>query len=512
MKKTTLLFVLFSITFLQIKAQLSEDFEGAFPPTDWTTDNKGSGTSIDWESSSDSFTGVKAAFIDYDASGSTEDWLISPPFTPDTDNNTLTFYQKQDLDEDYFSTYTIRVKNITDGLDFEIIDTQSETDFGTSYSLHSVELSAYDGKEIQVAFVFSQFDGDSWYIDKVSTVDPTSDVPDCAENHLPIDGDTDVTNLAGDVFISWFAPSAGDVVPCSYDVYVGSTANNLSKVTETANTNYTLTGMAYETEYFWKIVPKNYAIGTLLCDTRSFTTQIENTSRPINDSCSTAISISATPYENTQDATHATNNGPDPGGFVWACDGESPTGGMNDGVWYTFTTIIGGTVNIDITNVSSAFDVEVAVYSGTCGNFTCTGFKDTAATGEGASESLTVDVDPETKYWVNVGSNSAELPDVPEGAFKITLSLGAGVTLGVKDIETKLSVSLYPNPTNGILNMNYKDAIDVVYVFNLMGQKVESIFPNRKNSQINMSNLPSGMYVVEIQSKEKKGSYRVIKR
>ena len=509
MKKTTLLFVLFSIIFFQVNAQLSEDFEGSFPG-DWTT-LEVNGSTIYWESTMDAFSGSKAAFIDYDGDEDTEDWLISPKFMVNASNNILSFYQKRDgydSDDIVMLSYTIRVKNITDNEDFVTIDTQTEINFNDEYVLHTVPLNTdidYNGKEIKIAFVLSQTDGDAWYIDNVSTVNPTGVAPGCAVIKTPFINETNVTNLAGEVFLSWDAPVSGDV-PSSYEVWTGLTTEPLNLVAEVGNTNYRMTGVLYDTTYNWKIVPKNYTVDAQLCETWNFKTQIENTSTPINDSCTTAISISEAPYENTQDATYANNNYPIDNGFVEACGS-----GMNDGVWYTFTTTAAGTVNIDITNVSSAFNVEVAVYSGTCSNLICTDYKDTAATGAGASESLSVAVDGGNQYWVNVGSNS-DINNETEGAFKITLSLEAGATLGVKELETKLNVNLYPNPTNGILNMNYKGVIDVVHVFNLLGQKVESIIPNRITPQIDMSNLPSGMYVVEIRSQDKKGSYRVIKQ
>ena len=167
-------------------------------------------------------------------------------------------------------------------------------------------------------------------------------------------------------------------------------------------------------------------------------------------------------------------------------------------------------INIDITDVSSAFNVEVAVYSGSCGNLICTGFKDTAATGVGASENLSVIVDATTQYWINVGSNSAS--DETEGAFKIALSSGSGVILGVDKIEDNLDVSLYPNPTSDIINIRYNNAIDAIRIYNLLGQEVKNVTLNKSRTQIDMSNFNSGMYIVEVYSGSSKGSYRVIKQ
>ena len=426
-----LLFLLFYVILLNINAQLSEDFEGSFPG-DWIVTDDGNGTSIDWVISTDSFSGAKAAYIKFDDIGATEDWLISPEFTPDDNNKILTFYQKQDSSTDYDkSTYIIKVSTSgTDRSNFMVdIDTQAEGTFQDLYVLRTVDLNNYVGQKIHIAFVLKQNFGDSWYIDKVSTVNPTGLAPGCATNHVPNNMDEDVANLAGDVFLNWDAPATG-TVPSSYRVQVGLASNELTLVDiETGNTNHTVSGLEYGKKYYWKITPKNYEESSELCLTRYFTTQTVDTTRPSNDSCSTAIGISITPYENTQDATYATNNYPLDGGFVKAC-GSGSFSGMNDGVWYTFATIEGGDLAIDITNVSSAFDVEVAVYSGSCGNLECAGFMDDSNTGAGASESLSLAVDGGKQYWINVGERSSN-SDEQEGAFKISLALSGGTTLDV---------------------------------------------------------------------------------
>ena len=247
MKKTVLLFLLFIAAIWKINAQLSEDFEGSFPPAGWSITDGENGKFIDWESSTDSFSGSKAAFISFDdeLAGATEDWLISPQFTPNTSNNVLTFYQKQDLESNYGSTYTVRVKNITKVEDDVVVDSQSESDFGVDYELHTVDLSIYDGDNIQIAFVLEQDWGDSWYIDKVSTVNPIVGVPNCALNHSPNNTQTNVANLAGDVLLSWDAPDSG-AVPNAYRVQVGLTSDVLTLFDlETGNTNYKLTGLEY---------------------------------------------------------------------------------------------------------------------------------------------------------------------------------------------------------------------------------------------------------------------------
>ena len=60
--------------------------------------------------------------------------------------------------------------------------------------------------------------------------------------------------------------------------------------------------------------------------------------------------------------------------------------------------------------------------------------------------------------------------------------------------QTDFKVSLYPNPVNNILNIDIVSEIQSVEIFTIQGQKVLS----SKQNQINVENLPSGIYTVKI--------------
>jgi len=65
--------------------------------------------------------------------------------------------------------------------------------------------------------------------------------------------------------------------------------------------------------------------------------------------------------------------------------------------------------------------------------------------------------------------------------------------LGIEDNHEN-NIVLYPNPTNGELQINSKQEIIFVEVYNLVGQKVLET-----KSEINLSNLVSGIYFVKIE-------------
>ncbi|MCX8522456.1 T9SS type A sorting domain-containing protein [Chryseobacterium formosus] len=80
--------------------------------------------------------------------------------------------------------------------------------------------------------------------------------------------------------------------------------------------------------------------------------------------------------------------------------------------------------------------------------------------------------------------------------------------LGTADIK-KVTVGVYPNPTNGILNIKTDSPIENVNVTNIVGQRLKVQY---SNNQINLQGLPKGVYIVEVVMKNgQKISKKVIK-
>jgi hypothetical protein len=72
---------------------------------------------------------------------------------------------------------------------------------------------------------------------------------------------------------------------------------------------------------------------------------------------------------------------------------------------------------------------------------------------------------------------------------------------------SKNELLLYPNPSNGNFQIESGIQIDEVHIYNLNGQKLQSLQPNMKVLTIN-SNLAKGVYMVEILG----SNFREIKR
>jgi hypothetical protein len=84
---------------------------------------------------------------------------------------------------------------------------------------------------------------------------------------------------------------------------------------------------------------------------------------------------------------------------------------------------------------------------------------------------------------------------------------GSPCAVGVEEQENQVSV--YPNPSNGLINVNLKNAetIRLVEVFDLLGKRVLTVNPNTYNTAIDLSVCKNGIYTLKI--KGDSGTYAV---
>lgn len=78
--------------------------------------------------------------------------------------------------------------------------------------------------------------------------------------------------------------------------------------------------------------------------------------------------------------------------------------------------------------------------------------------------------------------------------------------------EFKLSdLNFYPNPVKDILNINYRNNINNITVYNLLGQELISKPVSSNNVNIDLSNLTNGSYLVKIVSENGIHNLKIIK-
>lgn len=500
MKKITFVFLLF-ISIFTAKAQLSEGFESGFPPTGWITfiGENGEGTNENWKITTTIFaSGSQAAEVkDEDVVNSAEDWLVTPQFTPTSDKYILTFKQRQGYSGDFGTEYTVRVSTASQNAhsDFTIVDTQSEADFNTVYSSHNVDLTDYIGQPIYVAFVMKQDDGDRWFLDDVELIE-NANPPSCALNPTPSDNATDVAlTITKSLTISWEAPTTGDA-PTDYEVFWGTTSGNLTSLGSTSSTTVNITNNEYSTDYYWKVVPKNVGGSATGCSEWKLTTQAPPAA-PSNDLPNGAITLTIDSGDScgSNIINDITNNLATDSGIT------SPSCGEYNGrdLWFKFVAP-SNEVTLNTTNLNVITSVGGAYYSGSVGSLVerdCTEFVG------GWPWKLTGLTQGET-YYLRVWDYLND----QVGSFSL-----CGYSDATASLDDLLLVGFnsYPNPVSDVLNLEAKANIRSIQIFNVLGKKITTFYPNKKRTVVDVSKLSSGVYTVKVLVADKLGTYKIIK-
>ena len=73
-------------------------------------------------------------------------------------------------------------------------------------------------------------------------------------------------------------------------------------------------------------------------------------------------------------------------------------------------------------------------------------------------------------------------------------------SVGIKTISSNDAISIFPNPTSGILNINAIEVNSSVEVINVIGEKVYSNSLVKGNNSIDLSGLSNGAYFVKLNS------------
>ena len=534
MKKITLLCAFLLTSFSMLAQVFPEGFETGVPPTDWTSfrGTNGEGDVYDWTTSTSAASGSQAAYVRYESvANEAEDWLVTPQFTPTAAANILTFQQRQVFESSYGSVYTIRVSTAsqTTHADFTIVDTQAEADFGTLYSAHYVDLSAYNDVPIYVAFVMTNDNGDNWYIDDVDLIaDATA--PDCASNPTPADGAVDVEILSnGNVAIAWDAPTTGDAAG-SYEVFWGTTSGDLTFLGDLSATSVEISDISYSTTYYWMVVPRNSGGSTTGCAEWSFTTENIVPYLQTFDTYPPSLWTEAIGAYGAPSGTNSSFTGDD---FV--NDTSHPNGrSASVNIYGTdiYEYLISPEFNLSGVTYYLNFDIGLVEWnttsSGTLGsddyvallvtedngaNWTeLTRWDATTAisnTGQRAQEIVLSGYGDTVQFAYYASSGSEE--DNEDNDFFIDNFQITTTSLGSTN-ESIEGFKLYPTIVEQDLNFSALENVQRITIYNLLGQEVFKTTPNVSNASIDLSTLKGGIYMVKVQVGNTTGTYKIIKK
>ena len=93
----------------------------------------------------------------------------------------------------------------------------------------------------------------------------------------------------------------------------------------------------------------------------------------------------------------------------------------------------------------------------------------------------------------------------------IQITITSGV--GIDELLSKANIAVYPNPTEGILNVKlngYKSEVISIRIFNSKGQVVLSDEILKSSSEFNLTHLSKGVYIVELQNGTKTSETKIV--
>ena len=216
---------------------------------------------------------------------------------------------------------------------------------------------------------------------------------------------------------------------------------------------------------------------------------------PNNDDCANAQAIGAFPFASSVDASSATNNA----GFI---DVAGCGGAMNDGIWYSF---VGNGGDLTVTVSPTGWDAKIGIYTGSCGTFICEDFSNSGLSG--ITEAVTFTSTIGTTYYMNIGHPDGTI-DEQEGVFSLSVSSSV---LSIEELIAK-GFSFYPNPVNDRLQLNAKEEIRHLAVYNAFGQQLRLFSPSELKTSINLSDFSTGVYYVRAYVGESVGIFKIIKK
>lgn len=431
-----LLLFLAPLFYAQSQTLLTENFEDAvFSPAAWTLINGNAPAGRNWARNTDAnleyvklkktsypaFQGSGSMVYEFSSDVSANAWAITPSVSLASGTSyTITFYYQV-----FKSLFPEKLK-VTVG-NAATAEAQSTVlwdnngganltnDFAwTKATVHYTPSSA--GNFYFGFNCYSDADMFSLMVDNIKIEATPTAVPACAALTAPGNGAANIS--APQALFTWNSASAAE----EYVFKLGTTTSPDSIGTSTGMAAYQ-SGLAYNTTYYWTVVPKNAVGSAAGCPVYSFTTQ-PTPPVPVNDECAGAISLAAN--ESVQgSAKSATRSMP-----AEVCNGN--TGDANDDVWFKFTPLLSGNAAVTLTP-DLIFDGVINAYSGTCGSLVSLACADEGVDGENEVLSLQNVIAGETYYFRVYGFGNTG----KDGSFTLAVSMGTTLPVNITTFKGK---------------------------------------------------------------------------
>lgn len=441
----------------------------------------------------------------YSPSGTSNDWIVSPAITLPAGTNTL-YWHARSYDATYKESYKVYVSttgNAVANFTTPILTVNGED---TTWQNKSVDLSAYSGQTIYLAFQNFSTDKFLGAIDNVYVVNGTAPQPGrlvTASNITKTSATFNWTAASGGTGYDYSWGAVGHV-PSAMASVSGAATNTAIVSTLTPNTlyEYYLRSKNGTTNGGW-IGPYRLYTATEL-GAGSYAYGFDNTAAGFyqNDGWTGAWSTNAgagNPQAGTQmvfsnNSTAAATN-------RWLF---SKPFNLTAGATYTITYYLR---NFGSTTTAQSIKLTVGNAATTTAQTNTLWTSTTVA--NAAWTQYTVNFVPTasgTHYFAFNHFSPVQASSVSLGLDTFNIN---GV-LGVNDVEAeKEQLSLYPNPAKDFVTIKTGSKINKVEIFDIAGRKLPA---NLDGNKIDVRNLAPGNYIINVETHKGKVSEKLIKK
>ena len=549
MKKITLLLIGLLLPFSMMSQGWSEDFESISVdgfgsvvwPEGWAALNGpvDSGTNEWTASTDDASDGSNSAFISYEAvAGGTQDFLVTPQFTPSAEEASIfSFMHRRAYTTLYPTNYSIKITTSlqNDFASYVDLTAWGVEDFGTSWESFEFDIPAeYHGIPVYIAFVHENNDGDNWYVDDVfvygaGTHDLAIDISTSTEftmmpanqaspiataaNVVNLGAVTDngaavlmqVTNDDGDVLFSETQSvdsAAGEVTTVSFSGYtpIAPGAHYVSATVYTGGdvpddldaTNNELTGTVFVTN------------GTFARDTALFS--MEGTG-------SLGIGAGNLGYLGSTYSVNSPENVTSVTFGILNADGVLDGASVRAAIFETSVTgspqftPVAYTEYVTVSGLRSLYTAEIVGGSiAVDGDFVVAVEEDganlPADTSVQASSTAGI-YTPGTQWvwWETIPNDLGQWQNAEEFGYELAYVLRPnfnGNTFSTEEV-TSFEMSHSYDLESKVLTINSQEMLKRVNIYNMLGQEVMSNDVEGMNVNMNLSELNSSIYIVNVE-------------
>lgn len=442
----------------------------------------------------------------YTPAGTSNDWIVSPAIILPAGTNTL-YWHARSYDATYKESYRVYVSTTGNAVANFTTPLLTVNNEDTAWQNKSIDLSAYSGQTIYLAF--QNFSNDKFLgaIDNVHIINGTSPQP----GRVMTTSNVGLTSAR----LNWTAATG----VTGYDYSLGTVGHTpaVSGSVAGASTNFVniSTGLAANTMYEYYVRSKNGSVnGAWIGPYRLFTAQTLDVATYSYGFDNTATGFYQNDGWTGAWSTNATAGNPQAGAQM-IFSNNSSSAATNRWLFSKPFNLVAGnqyTISFYLRNFGStataqSIKLTVGNEATTTAQTNTLWTSSTFANGTWTQYTATFLPSATGTYYFAFNHFS------PVQASSVSLALDTfninGV-LGVNDVKHEnITMSVSPNPTSEILNIKTDSKINSVSVVDMTGRKVEV---KLNGSQVDVRSLTAGTYLITVETKEGTSTQKFIKK